>query len=103
MTEETVPQGSLGDGVVRYARRTEIVSAMLGAEEAALLSASRGKYYGLNSTASRIWELLESPRSIDELIEALQAEYEVGAEECRQHTSELVAELVAENLVGEVK
>ena len=103
MAEELAPTAEPGESVVRYARRTEILSAMLGADEAALLSASRGKYYGLNSPATRVWELLESPRSIDELIEALQAEYEVGAEECRQQTRELVAELVAENLVAEVK
>ena len=89
-------------GPVRFARRTEVVSAMLGADEIALLSASRGKYYGLNSPATRIWELLESPKSMDELIATLMAEYEVDAEECRQQTRELVAELVAENLVGEV-
>lgn len=104
MAEVTPPAGKPGESglpVVRYSRRTEIVSAMLGADEIALLSAARGKYYGLNSPATRIWELLESPKSIDELIETLMAEYEVGAEECRQQTRELVAELVAENLVAE--
>lgn len=101
MAADQPPDGK-EDGLVRFARRTEVVSAMLGAEEVALLSASRGKYYGLNSPATRIWELLESPKSMDELIDTLMAEYDVGAEECRQQTRELVAELVAENLVAEV-
>lgn len=99
-----MPQvGAREEVAIRYSRKTEIVSAMLGQDEIALLSAARGKYYGLNSPATRIWELLDSPKSIEELTSILMAEYDVAADECRQQTRELVAELVAENLVAEVK
>ena len=41
------------------------------------------QYLRLNVTASRIWELLERPRSTDDLVAALVEEFGITSEVCR--------------------
>lgn len=82
-----------------YARNSQIVSASLGIDEMALLSVARGKYYGLNGPATRIWEILDKPRTASEVCRALLAEFDVDPEICRLDTRDLLEELVAEGLV----
>lgn len=84
----------------RFVRQTGIVAARLRADEMALLSAKKGKYYGLNSPATRIWELVETPRTLDEICAVLVAEFDVDDETCRKQSNELLAELMSEGLVA---
>lgn len=86
--------------MVRYVRDVAVLGARLGADEMALLGAEQGKYYGLNPCATRIWELLEEPRTLDEICAILQAEYDVDGAQCRADTHELIAELLAERLIA---
>ena len=84
---------------MRYVRNPAILAASLGADELALLDAARGKYFGLNSPGSRIWELLETPRTIGDLCETLIVEFAVDPAECAQDTRELIAEMVEATIV----
>jgi hypothetical protein len=42
------------------------------------------EFLRLNETASRIWELLEEPRSADDLVAVLSEEFEITSEVCRE-------------------
>ncbi len=68
--------------------------------EIALMSITSGKYYCLNETSSRIWQLIEQPRHVREVCQALLDEY-AGIEpiELEAALLEHVAQLVEENLV----
>lgn len=68
--------------------------------EVALMSISSGKYYCLNETSSRIWQLIEQPRHVNEVCQVLLEEY-TGIEplELEAVLLEHVAQLVEENLV----
>jgi len=55
----------------------------------------------LNPVATKIWELLESPLSFDELCIQLQKEYDVSEARCRQETEACVSDLIAFGLVRE--
>ena len=90
------------DQSMRYVRNARILAADLSADEKALLSAERGKYYGLNSPAARIWDLLAAPATLHELCDVLRSEFDVEAAECSRDTAELVAEMVAEGLLEEM-
>lgn len=66
-----------------YQRVTDgVYSADLGVEKI-LLCAPSGRYFGLNSTAARIWDLIEQPLTIDEICAALGAKFDVPVELCR--------------------
>ena len=63
------------------------------------MSVERGACYGLNGVGTRIWDLLEQPRSIDSLCEELVREFDVEPEVCLREVLELAEELRAEGLV----
>ncbi len=84
--------------VTRYKAVTEHLYCDLNGE-AVVLSLANGRYYGMNSVAARIWELVQDPRSADEIEQAILLEYEVGREVCRQQVSEFLQRMVAEELL----
>ena len=53
----------------------------------------------LNSTATRIWELLETPHTPDELLVALTREFDAPEEALRADIETLLGELGAKGLV----
>lgn len=81
---------------VRAAR--EQVSAKLG-DEAVILGLERGQYYGVNDVGSRIWSLIQEPRSVRDVCNALMAEFDVDAERCERDVIRLLSQMASEGLV----
>lgn len=63
------------------------------ADEAVVLSLRDGVYYGLNSVAARVWELVQEPQTVGEIREILMDEYEVDRESCTRDLLDLVDRL----------
>ena len=80
------------------ARNEEIVSGKMD-DEIVMMSIEQGEYYGINPVGSRIWELLEQPRTAAGLCDILLEEYDVTAEECRRDVLEFLRQLFARKLV----
>lgn len=80
------------------AAAAEQVSCPLG-EEAAILNLKNTVYYGLDPVGSRIWSLLQQPRSVSELRDVLVDEYDVEAERCERDLLELLEKMRVEGLV----
>ena len=64
-----------------------------------MMSVEQGKYYGLDSVGSRIWNLLEQPRRIMEVCAIIQDEFAVERETCERDVLEFIDRLVAVNLL----
>src|SRR5271170_7976957 len=62
---------------------SEQVSCPLG-EESAILSLKNSVYYGVNPVAASVWRLIQQPKSVGELRDALVEEYEVEPGRCEQ-------------------
>lgn len=54
----------------------------------------------LNPTATRVWDLLEAPHTVEELVTILGQEFEVTDAILRAELGTLLAELEAKGLVG---
>jgi len=67
--------------------------------EAVVLNLDSGLYHGLNPVGSRVWELVQEPRRLDELRDLLQAEYEVEAERLDADLRSVLAEMRAAGLI----
>lgn len=67
--------------------------------ESVILSFKSGSYYGLNSVGSFIWNLIQEPRTLDQVKDAIMAHYEVEPDECERDLSELLHELSDNELV----
>lgn len=74
-----------------------MVSDMDG--EKVMLSVHNGKYYNLGEVGGLIWELLEGPKSIKELVDRLIEEYDVSREECESQVHSFLELLIKEELI----
>jgi len=68
-------------------------------DETVLMCIENGAYYGMENTARRIWELLESPRNVADLVTQLAEEYQVSPDVCEPDILDYLRELYSEGLV----
>lgn len=76
----------------------EQVSCPLG-DEAAILNLKNTVYYGLNPVGARVWNLLQQPRTVGELRDALLDEFDVEAGRCESDLLELLEKMRSEGLI----
>jgi hypothetical protein len=79
--------------------RSPRVRAAAVAGETVLLHLDQARYFTLNSTGGRVWEALETPRTVSELVDAVCASHEVEPARARTEIEALIAELAADRLV----
>ncbi len=77
------------------------VSADLSGE-AAILNLKTGIYYGLNEVGASIWKLIQKPKTVREVKDAIVQEYEVDPDQCEKDLLALLNELLSRELI-EVK
>jgi hypothetical protein len=85
----------------RLVRSGEPLTALVDGETV-MFSPEQGAYFGLDPIGTRVWELLEEPRTIDDMCAILRHEYDVEAETCRTDVVALVEQLREAKLVSEV-
>lgn len=83
---------------LRVARRGEMIETEVDGELVAL-HIDNGTCYGFNSTATRIWSMIEQPRLLSEMTEELVGEFDVDEATCEAQLRHLLDELAADNLV----
>ena len=76
----------------------EQVSCDLGGE-AAILNLKDSVYYGLNTVGVRIWELIQEPKTTNEVLAILLEEYDVESDRCQRDLLALLQELAAHGLI----
>ena len=76
----------------------EVVSCDLDGE-AAILDIKDGIYYGLDPIGAKIWNLIQKPLVIDEIIKTILNEYDVDKDQCTNDILELIEELLDNRLV----
>ena len=79
-------------------RAGELISTDLD-EETILMSIEQGAYYGMEETARRIWQLLETRQKVAQLCGQLAAEYNVTPEICQHDVLSYLEELQSEGLI----
>jgi hypothetical protein len=67
--------------------------------EIVMLDIEEGRYYGLDMIGSRIWELVEHPVVISQLITTLIAEFDVNFENCKNDVMDFLKELALKKLI----
>jgi hypothetical protein len=79
-------------------RRAGLIEAEVDGELVAL-HVDNGTCYGFNGTATRIWGLIEEPKRLSELRDALTAEYDVEPDECEAQLLDLLKDLEGDGLL----
>ncbi|MGH9743791.1 MAG: PqqD family protein [Candidatus Acidiferrum sp.] len=68
-------------------------------KESVLLNLETERYFGLDETGTRMWQLVTASPSIDAAYRELQNEFDVESEVLRTHLSELLGRLVDNGLL----
>jgi Coenzyme PQQ synthesis protein D (PqqD) len=79
------------------ATKDQIFSELQG--EAVILDINSGVYYGLNQVGASIWNLIQDPKTVKEIRDALLAEYEVDSKACETDILLLLEDLVTKGLI----
>lgn len=79
-------------------RRGELIETEVDGELVAL-HIDNGTCYGFNSTATRIWAMIEQPRHVSGLRDELMREFDVDEATCQAQLKDLLDELAADGLV----
>ena len=66
-----------------YYRNDQIIDGELDKNQV-MMHIEKGKYFGLNPVGKRIWELVEQPKSFEEITACLLLEFNVSEEQCQQ-------------------
>ena len=73
----------------KYTIKADIITADMDGE-LVMMDIMSGKYYNLGKTGGTIWNLLESPKTLDELVDALIDKYDVDRATCKAQTEEFM-------------
>lgn len=69
-------------------------------DELVMVSINSGSYFVLNSTALRIWELLDAPLSISEICDKLINEYDIDPHACQTEVVKFVEILEEKQIIN---
>jgi hypothetical protein len=85
-----------------FASRAQVPSHVLVRfldNEAVLLNLDSERYFGLDQTGTRMWQLATAAPSIDAAYQQLLAEYDVAPEQLLDHLKDLLRTLVDNGLL----
>jgi hypothetical protein len=75
------------------------VSGDLPNGEVVILNLKDSVYYGLNEVGGSIWEFIQEPTTVGEVVESLLNDYDVDQERCVKEVIDLVTALADKGLV----
>lgn len=84
---------------VRIKLNQELLSSSIDGETV-MMSIENGKYYGLNTVASRIWEIIKTQPLYSELIDTLTSEYQIDKPQCEKDTNLFLSKLIENKLIS---
>ncbi len=91
---------NISDRTVVVVAKDQVSCDLAG--EAAILNIKSGVYYGLDPVGARIWSLMQEPRAVVDIRNAITDEYDVEPDQCASDLASLLDKLLAEGLI-EVK
>lgn len=83
----------------RIVRRQDLLSAPIG-DELTLMDTGSGQYFGMNTMATRIWTLLETPKDLASLCRTLTDIFDIDPDTCRERVAAFVADMAKQGLVS---
>ena len=80
-------------------RKIEIDDTDLDGEKV-MMNFDKGQYFMMNEVGSRIWDIIDKPIKVKEIIETLTLEYEVDEEVCKDAVIEFIERLNKAELIN---
>lgn len=84
---------------MKIERSGDWISAQVG-DELVMMSAEHGRYLGLSPIGARIWDLLDTPTTLDQVVDKLTSDFNVSPQQCRDDTLAFIEELASHGAVA---
>jgi Coenzyme PQQ synthesis protein D (PqqD) len=84
-------------------KRADSVVAQRASDTVVLLHLESGRYFSLEGTGDRIWQLCDGHRTVKEMVRALSDEFGVEPATVRDDMLALLGDLAAEGLVDDAR
>jgi hypothetical protein len=81
-----------------YIQNKEVIQSRVG-DEVVMLDVESGYYFGLNSVASVIWDMMKEKIELNTLVENLMKEFDVDKATCELDTLELLEEMEVKKII----
>jgi hypothetical protein len=81
-----------------YIQNKEVIQSRIG-DEVVMLDVESGYYFGLNSVASVIWDMMKEKIELNTLVENLMKEFDVDKATCELDTLELLEEMKGKKII----
>jgi len=82
---------------VVVAARGQLSTSLAG--EVVILDVEGGTYFGLDGVGARVWELLQAPRPVADIVDRLAPEYDVARDTLAADVHELLEDLAGRGLI----
>lgn len=92
---------STSDPTATYIRNPDLIATDMDGDTV-MMSIDRGEYYGIGGVGSRVWELLDRPVSIADIVRTVCAEFDVDEARCRDDMTAFIDELRSHQLISAV-
>jgi hypothetical protein len=80
-------------------QRDPDVIAAAADQDLVMVSLANGFYYGVSEVAREIWEAIEQPTKVSDLIDDLSATYNIDRSTCEEETLSFLEDLLTEKLL----
>jgi hypothetical protein len=82
----------------KYSRNEQIIDGELD-DNQIMMHLDKGKYFGLDPVAKRIWEIIEQPKSFEEITTVLLDEFEVSPEQCTTDVQDFLEKAIQFDII----
>ena len=79
-------------------RDPEIIAADAD-QDLVMVSLASGSYYGVSHVARAIWNAIEQPKKVSDLIDDLTSAYNINRSKCEEETLSFLKDLLAEHIL----
>jgi len=86
----------LRDSIIKVAKE-QVACDLAG--EAVILSLKSEQYFGLNEVGTRIWNLVQEPKTVGAVVDAILTEYDVDVAEVERDLFALLEEMATHDLI----
>lgn len=63
-------------------------------DQVVMMDLDSGDYFELNTVGTRIWELLETPTTVNGLVKTLLSEFDIAEDVCRTETEDFIRKML---------
>ena len=89
--------GTISERSTVVATKDQVSADLSG--EAAILNLKTSTYFGLNTVGASIWKLIQEPKTVSQIRDAIVEEYDVEPDRCEHDILELLQELLKYGLI----